>query len=167
MPSSESIKSNTPSLEPEILSPSAQLRLSEWEAKQNLEEIQLARLEGIAKLMDARFHLPILPIPIGLDIIVGLIPGIGDTISLGVSGVIVAGCRRLGISKLHLMQMGINIFIDWLIGLVPIIGDLFDIGWQGNLRNMRIARAELETRWDREYEAILIDDEQSPKSFKI
>jgi len=155
MPSSESIKSNRPSLEPEILSPSAQLRLSEWEAKQDLEEMQLARLEALAKLMDARFHLPILPIPIGLDTIVGLIPGIGDTISLGVSGVIVAGCRRLGISKLHLMQMGVNIFIDWLIGLVPIIGDLFDIGWQGNIRNVRIARAQLEDRWETEYAQII------------
>jgi len=155
MPPSETIKPKTPNSEPEILSPAAQTRLSEWEDKQALEEMQLARLEGIAKLMDARFKLPILPIPIGLDTIVGLIPGIGDTISLGVSGVIVAGCRQLGIPKRHLMQMGVNIFIDWLIGLVPIIGDLFDIGWQGNLRNMRIARAELETRWNNEYASIV------------
>jgi len=69
----------------------------------------------------------------------------------------VAGCRQLGLPKRRLLQMGVNIFIDWLIGLVPIIGDLFDIGWQGNLRNMRIARTYLENQWDREYESILIE----------
>lgn len=151
--------SKAPKPEPEILSPAAQRRLSDWTAKQEREATELARLESIAKLMDARFHLPILPIPIGLDTIIGLIPGIGDTISLGISGVIVAGARRLGIPQQHLMQMGANIFVDWLIGLVPVIGDLFDIGWQGNLRNVRIARAYLEDRWQTEYELVIIDGE--------
>ena len=100
--------------------------------------------------MDARFNLPILPVPIGLDTIIGLIPGIGDTISLGISGVIVGGSYKLDLPKQHLIKMGGNIFVDWLIGLVPVIGDLFDIGWQGNLRNVRIARAYLEERWAEE-----------------
>ena len=141
--------------EPEILSPAAQLRSSDWSAKQEAEEIELMRLEGLANLMDARFQLPFLPMPIGLDALIGLIPGIGDTISLGVAGGIVGGARRLGISSKYLSQMGLNIFVDWLIGLIPVIGDLFDIGWQGNIRNVRIARAQLEDRWDREYAQIV------------
>ena len=148
-------RSHTPLSPPEILTPAAQLRLQELDEKHALEAEHLARLEAIAKLMDARFKLPILPIPIGLDTIVGLIPGIGDTISLGVSGVIVAGSHRLEVPRRHLVQLGGNIFVDWLIGLVPIIGDLFDIGWQGNLRNVRIARAYLEERWTEERAAAL------------
>lgn len=148
-------RSHTPLSPPEILTPATQLRLQELDEKHALEAEHLARLEAIAKLMDARFKLPILPIPIGLDTIVGLIPGIGDTISLGVSGVIVAGSHRLEVPRRHLVQMGGNIFVDWLIGLVPIIGDLFDIGWQGNLRNVRIARAYLEERWTEERAAAL------------
>jgi len=140
-------RSNAPHSTAEIITPSAQLRLEELDAQQISEAVQLERLEALAKLMDARFHLPILPVPIGLDTIIGLIPGIGDTISLGVSGVIVAGAKKLGIPNRHLIQMGANIFVDWLIGLVPVIGDLFDIGWQGNLRNVKIARAHLEARW--------------------
>jgi len=155
MPSSKTPHTKTENTEPEILSPAAQTRLSEWTTKQEQEETELARIEAIANLMDARFKLPILPVPIGLDTIVGLIPGIGDTISLGVSSIIVAGAYRLGMPKRALIQMGINIFVDWLIGLVPVIGDLFDIGWQGNLRNVRIARAELEARWDDEYVQIV------------
>jgi len=155
MPPSETIKSKPSNIEPEILSPAAQSRLSDWTAKQEQEETELTRLESIANLMDARFKLPLLPVPIGLDTIVGLIPGIGDTISLVVAGGIVAGAKRLGLRQKHLIQMGVNIVVDWLIGLIPIIGDLFDIGWQGNLRNVRIARAVLEARWDEEYAQIV------------
>ena len=140
------------SSEPEVLSPAALSRLSELEAQHEIEAVQLARLEGLANLMDARFKLPIIPVPIGLDTIIGLIPGIGDTISLGVAGVIVAGARKLDIPTRHLSVMGGNILIDWAIGLVPIVGDLFDVGWQGNVRNVIIARAHLEDRWARERE---------------
>jgi len=100
--------------------------------------------------MDTRFKVPFLPIPIGLDTLIGLIPGIGDTISLGLASFIVAGSHRLGIPKRHLSRMGGNMLIDWIIGLVPILGDLFDIGWQGNVRNVKIARAHLEKRWEKE-----------------
>lgn len=136
--------------DPEIVTPSAQARLDRLYAKHKSEADQLMRLESLANLMDTRFKIPLLPIPIGLDTIVGLIPGIGDTISLGVSSFIVAGSHRLDVPKRHLTLMGGNMLIDWIIGLVPIIGDLFDIGWQGNVRNVKIARTYLEKRWEQE-----------------
>ena len=151
------VKSSPSSSEPQILSPGAQLRLIELDTKHENEAAQLARLEALANLMDARFTLPIVPVPIGLDTIIGLIPGIGDTISLGVSSVIVAGARKLDVPTGHLVQMGGNMVIDWAIGLVPVIGDLFDIGWRGNVRNVRIARAHLEDRWARELDLAVQD----------
>ena len=141
----------------EILSPTQQLRLAAWEDQQAEEEAKLIKLEALANLMDARFKLPIIPVPIGLDTIIGLIPGIGDTISLGVAGTIVTGTHRLGVSKHLLIAMGVNIFIDWLIGLIPIIGDLFDIGWQGSVKNVRLARAYLETHWEEGRRLALLD----------
>ena len=44
----------------------------------------MASIERLAELMDSRIILPGLP-PMGLDMILGLIPGIGDTAGLGVS----------------------------------------------------------------------------------
>lgn len=143
-------RSKTQTSETEILSPAAQTRLAELETKHAAEEAQLVHLESLAKLMDAQFNIPLLPIPIGLDTIVGLIPGVGDTISLGVAGYIVHGAHRINMPVSHLTRMGGNIFIDWLIGLVPIIGDLFDVGWRGNMRNVKIAREHLEDRWESE-----------------
>ena len=141
--------------DPEIITPAVLLRLQALDAKHEIEEAQLARLESLANLMDARFNIPFLPIPIGLDTIIGLIPGIGDTISLGVSGFIVVGAHRMKFPKRHLTQMCGNMLIDWAIGLIPIIGDLFDVGWRGNLRNVTIARAHLEERWANERAAAL------------
>jgi hypothetical protein len=147
-------KSSTVS-DPVIISPSTQVMLDELDAKHQFENEQLAQLEALADLMDTRFKVPLLPVPIGLDTIIGLIPGIGDTISLGIASFIVAGSHRLDIPKRHLTRMGGNMLIDWLIGLVPVIGDLFDIGWQGNVRNVKIARSHLEKRWEKERGQIL------------
>ncbi len=154
MPKSNNKSNNTIS-EPEIISPAAQMRLDALDEKHEREAAQLAHLESLAKLMDAQFNIPFLPIPIGLDTLVGLIPGIGDTISLGVAGYIVAGAHKIEMPKRHLTQMGGNILIDWIIGLVPVIGDLFDVGWRGNLRNVKIAREHLEERWAQERRAAL------------
>lgn len=119
-------------------------------ARHARERQRLGHVEGLANTMDAAFTVPGTSIPIGFDTIVGLIPGIGDTISLGIAGYIVSHGVGLGAKKRHVARMSVNIFIDWLIGLVPVIGDLFDIGWRGNLRNAALIRNICETRWAQE-----------------
>ena len=101
-------------------------------------------VEDLAQLMDSQFALPGTPIRLGLDALVGLIPGIGDTLNLGVAGYIAVRARRAGLPKRHTGRMLFNIFIDWLIGLVPVIGDLFDVGWKANLRNAQLLRRHYE-----------------------
>lgn len=112
-------------------------------------EASVARIEKLATLMDSQFRLPGTPINLGLDTIIGLIPGIGDTAGLIVSGYIISQGLRLGLPKRHLPTMSFNIFMDWLIGLVPIIGDIFDAGWKANNRNAAIIRQYWETEKSR------------------
>jgi hypothetical protein len=100
--------------------------------------------------MDAQFAVPFTPIRLGLDTLIGLIPGIGDTISFGVSAYIILQAGRLGANSAQLLRMVFNSFIDWLIGLVPVIGDLFDIGWRSNLRNTAFLREIMEDKWAKE-----------------
>jgi hypothetical protein len=116
-------------------------------ARHAAERAQLERVEALARTMDAAFTIPGTNIPLGLDTIVGLVPGIGDTLSLGVAGYIASHGFRLKAKKRHMVRMGGNIFLDWLIGLVPLIGDIFDIGWRGNLRNAALLRQVTEDRW--------------------
>ena len=101
-------------------------------------------IESLAALMDSQFQLPGTGIKLGLDTIIGLIPGIGDTIGLGVASYIVSRGAHMGVPKRKLTKMGFNIGIDWLIGTVPIIGDLFDVGWKANNRNAAIIREHFE-----------------------
>ena len=111
-----------------------------------LEKMRLAveHVEGLAQLMDSQFALPGTRIRLGLDAIVGLIPGIGDTLNLGVAGYIVSRAVAAGTPKRHLARMLFNILVDWLIGLVPLVGDLFDVGWKANLRNAAVMRGHYE-----------------------
>ena len=108
------------------------------------KEALVQSVEKLARLMDSRFNLPGIPIRLGLDTIIGLIPGIGDTIGLGISGYIIAQSKRVGVNRTTIYKMIANVFIDWLIGIVPILGDLFDWGWQANNRNAGLLRQHFE-----------------------
>ena len=121
------------------------------------KEALVLSVEKLARLMDSRFALPGMPVKLGLDTIIGLIPVIGDTVGLSVSAYIIAQSKRLGVSYGVLLRMGINVFLDWLIGLVPILGDLFDWGWQANNRNARMLRQHYETHLRDEGEPQMID----------
>ena len=95
------------------------------------------RLQRLSRLMDSSITLPG-GFRIGWDGIIGLIPGIGDLIGLGVSAWIVLGAARLGASKATLARMGANVALETLVGAVPIVGDLFDLAFKANERNMRL-----------------------------
>ena len=101
------------------------------------------RLERLANLMDSQFGVPGTNIRIGLDSLMGLIPGIGDTAALGVSSYIILQARRAGASHWLMTRMGWNVFIDWLIGLIPLVGDLFDVGFKANRKNVELLKAHL------------------------
>jgi len=75
---------------------------------------------------------------IGWDGIIGLIPGFGDLIGLGVSAWIVFGAARLGASRATLARMAGNVAIETVVGAVPILGDLFDLAFKANVRNLRL-----------------------------
>ena len=83
---------------------------------------------------------------VGLDGLVGLVPGIGDLIGAGLSGYLVVAAARLGISRRTVARMAVNVLIETMIGAVPIIGDAFDLFFKANERNVRLLREELERR---------------------
>ncbi len=96
------------------------------------------RLDRLAWYLDNSIRLPGLNFRVGIDPLVGLIPGIGDTIGAIMSSYILSEAARLGAPKSILLKMAFNIAVDALAGLLPIFGDLFDFGWKANQRNARI-----------------------------
>lgn len=110
-----------------------------------MHEQELMKLDQLADLMDNKLVIPGTNIRLGLDSIIGLIPGIGDTISLAVSGYIIYKARQTGVHPILLSRMTWNVFIDWLIGIVPFFGDIFDVGWKANRRNVDLLKEHLKT----------------------
>ena len=105
----------------------------------------LARLQALARLMDSAVQIPGTPVRFGLDGVLGLIPGAGDTVSALMSVFILYEARRLGISRLTLRRMATNVLLDAVVGTVPFAGDVFDIYWKANNRNVELLRRHLES----------------------
>jgi hypothetical protein len=108
-------------------------------SKDKLIEIDKS-LERLGWLMDDLFRIPVLGWRFGLDAIVGLIPGFGDTATTMVSLYILASAVRYRVPKITLLRMGINIGLDYLLGSVPLVGDLFDACWKSNQMNVALLR---------------------------
>ncbi|MEC8490426.1 MAG: DUF4112 domain-containing protein [Pseudomonadota bacterium] len=98
----------------------------------------LLKAQKLANLLDTAVKLPFIPIRIGLDSIVGLIPGAGDALMLFVSLRIVWLGKSLGMPKALIAQMVKNSAIDFGLGFIPFVGDIADIFYKANQKNVRI-----------------------------
>lgn len=107
---------------------------------------RVERVERVARTMDRAFRVPLTGIRIGWDSIIGVVPGIGDTLALAPALWILNEAREMGAPKPLLVQMAGNIGVDWVIGLVPLIGDILDVAYKSNLRNAALLRAWVEDR---------------------
>jgi hypothetical protein len=89
----------------------------------------------LADLLDQRFTIPGTSIRIGLDPILGLIPGIGDALANIAGSAILLIAAQFNVPKIILIRMGLNVAGNALIGAIPIIGDIFSIWFRSNARN--------------------------------
>ena len=97
----------------------------------------------LARLLDNAIPIPGTSWKIGLDPIVGLIPGIGDLISAVLSGYIILEAARAQVPTLTLAKMLGNVGVDTLFGAIPALGDVFDATWKSNTRNVALLERHL------------------------
>jgi Domain of unknown function (DUF4112) len=102
---------------------------------------KLKRMRQLSQLLDGAIAIPGTKQRIGIDPILGLIPGGGDTVSAALSGYIIIEAARMGLPRKALVQMVMNLVIDTVTGSVPILGDIFDVVSKANLRNMQIVES--------------------------
>ncbi|NUB92492.1 DUF4112 domain-containing protein [Haloterrigena sp. SYSU A558-1] len=108
-----------------------------------VDEAAISRMRTVARALDEGFRLPGTNFRFGLDPIVGILPGAGDTATALVSLYIVAESARMGVSQSTLLRMLANIAVDTIGGSVPILGVLFDAFWKSNKWNVKLAIEEL------------------------
>ena len=103
-----------------------------------------ARIEAMERVLEHSFVIPGINQPIGLDVIIGLVPVVGDIVATAMGGWIVWEARNLGMSKWQLARMTANVGVDTVIGAIPLIGDAADIFFRSNSRNLRLIRKHLD-----------------------
>lgn len=94
-------------------------------------------LDRLARILDSSIRLPG-GYRIGLDGIVGLVPGIGDALGAAFSLYIVGRAHAMGVPKAVVARMVGNVVLESTVGAVPIVGDLFDFVYKANLRNVAL-----------------------------
>jgi Domain of unknown function (DUF4112) len=97
-------------------------------------------LERLSWLLDDFFRIPGLGWRVGLDALVGLIPGVGDTATTLASLYVLVSAVRYRVPKVTLLRMGLNLGIDYAVGSLPLVGDLFDAWWKSNQKNIELLR---------------------------
>ncbi|HEX2762514.1 MAG TPA: DUF4112 domain-containing protein [Allosphingosinicella sp.] len=102
------------------------------------------RVEAMEKLLERMFVVPGLNRPIGLDVILDVLPVAGDIIATALGAWIVWEARNLGMPKWQLARMGGNVGIDFLLGAIPFVGAIPDFFFRSNSRNLRIVKRWLD-----------------------
>ncbi|QLE53674.1 DUF4112 domain-containing protein (plasmid) [Nostoc sp. C057] len=103
----------------------------------------LNRIRKLSRLMDTSIRIPLTGFRIGIDPIIGLIPGAGDLISTAFSAYIIFLATRFGIPREDLAKMIFNVGLEAVVGTVPLVGDLFDAFYKSNIRNLAILEQHL------------------------
>jgi hypothetical protein len=130
----DEVRRMEPAAKPEILSP---------RMKRGGRMFDDEHLDILSHILDDFIHIPGTSIRLGLDGIVGLIPGIGDVIGGVASCVILIAAWVRGVSYPVLARMVANVGIEVLVGTVPVLGDMFDIAWRANRRNYALLTGSL------------------------
>ena len=100
----------------------------------------VATAEFLGKILDTTFKIPGTPFYVGLDPLLGLIPGVGDMLANLIGTVILILAARLRVPQIVITRMSLNLLINGTIGTVPIIGDLFSIWFRSHARNAELLR---------------------------
>jgi hypothetical protein len=94
------------------------------------------RLTFVARVLDDLVTIPGTGHRVGVEPIVGLIPGVGDLLSAGVGIWLIVEATRFRLPVSVVGRMVLNTLVDLVVGIVPFFGDLFDFAWKANIKNM-------------------------------
>lgn len=96
--------------------------------------------ELLAKVLDTTVRIPGTSLYLGLDPLIGLIPGIGDVLANLIGTVILGMAARLEVPRIVIARMSLNLLINGVLGAIPILGDLFSVWFRSNSRNADLLR---------------------------
>ncbi len=102
------------------------------------DDRDIRRARALARILDTAVGIPGTKIRLGLDPVLGLVPGAGDVASAMLSAYIVLVAANKGAPRPVIWRMLGNIAVDTALGSVPVLGDLFDVAFKSNIRNVEL-----------------------------
>jgi hypothetical protein len=123
--------------------------LDESPVRDDVREHLVEVADILGKVLDTTVRIPGTSLSIGLDPLIGLIPGIGDAVANLIGTVILGIAARLRLPRIVLARMSLNLLINGTVGAIPLIGDLFSVWFQSHARNAALLR-EAALKPDRE-----------------
>jgi hypothetical protein len=100
----------------------------------------VATAELLAKILDTTVKIPGMSLYLGLDPLLGLVPGIGDVLANLIGTAILGLAARLQVPRIIIARMSLNLLINGTIGAVPIVGDLFSVWFRSHARNAALLK---------------------------
>lgn len=119
------------------------LAVDRWRKSITTDPNQLRSVQNLAWILDSALPIPGTRFRVGLDPLIGLIPGFGDLIGMVIGLYIITTAERAGVSRAVLMRMVGNVGVDAAVGAVPFAGDLLDATWRANAKNARLLEQAL------------------------
>jgi hypothetical protein len=98
------------------------------------------RLAFVSRILDDLVTVPGTRQRIGVEPVIGLIPGAGDILSAAVGVWLIAEAARFRLPGSVIGRMVLNTLVDLVVGIVPVLGDLFDFAFKSNTRNLALFR---------------------------
>lgn len=114
----------------------------------SVDRAAIRRVQFVAQLLDESIRVPGIDYRIGIDPILGVVPGAGDSVSALLSTYIVLESARLGVTYGTLVRMLANITADFVSGSIPFVGTIIDAAWKANKRNVELLVSELTENGD-------------------
>jgi hypothetical protein len=104
------------------------------------------RVEAMERLLEHLVKIPGVRRDVGLDVILDLVPVVGDIAAAALGAYIVWEAKNLGMSKWQMTRMTGNVGVNWLLGLfsvIPVVGVLPTFFFRSNTRNLKIIKRHL------------------------
>src|SRR3954452_10256802 len=102
------------------------------------------RVEAMERILERLFVIPGTKQTVGLDVVLDLLPVVGDVAAAALGAYIVWEAKNLGMSKTKIARMAGNVGFDWLLGLIPFVGAVPDFFFRSNTRNLRLIKRHLD-----------------------
>lgn len=102
------------------------------------------RVEAMEHLLESAFSIPGTNKRIGLDVLLDVVPVVGDLAGAALGSYMIWEARNLGMSKWQFTRMAGNIGFDMLLGAIPWVGAIPDFFFRSNTRNLRIIKKHLD-----------------------